>query len=87
METRSTKYAATQGKWISPTDSENCATILDILQEDMLLKVKQIRSFRLSGGAAISQSPLTSSKDSEEEDGKLFWSFRPSGGLQSHKFH
>ena len=69
MEACSTKYTATQGKQISPTDSENCSTILDKLQEDRLLKVKHIRSFRSSGGATVSQTPeLASFEDNEKEE-------------------
>ena len=58
-----------------PTDSENCSTILDKLQEDRLLKVKK-RSFRLSGGATVSQTPELAS--SEGSDG-----FVCSGGRQN----
>ena len=72
MEARSTKYTATQGKQISPTDLESCSTILDKLQEDRLLKVKK-RSFRPSGGATVSQTPeLASSEGNEEEESDGF---------------
>ena len=55
--------------------SENCSTILDKLQEDRLLKVKK-RSFRLSGGATVSQTPELAS--SEGSDG-----FVCTGGRQN----
>ena len=43
--------------------------ILCKLQEDKLLKVKQIRSCRLSGGTTVSQaSELVADEDNEEED-------------------
>ena len=39
------------------------------MQEDKLLRVKQMRSFRLSGGTTVSQtSELVTDEDNEEED-------------------